>query len=255
MNKSPLMLEAEKKIGENLEFFLPREYGDKWKSSVHLGRLLRIHPSSIRRWLIKLGVDLHNNEDYLSRRIKRPSNSVLKYYYHTRKPIEEAAKERGVHKRTFYRWIERTGIEMRHGSEAHLKDGAFHPSNKKLAYLLSSYSNKKVIEICGVDWHTLRTWKHKAGLHKFRKSRYDSVKLRRQYISDLFEESRKDLERIRYDDFRIYKKEDGKSYRGLLDWYISHHCCNFNSAKKYMIQDYSINGKKSTSKLSLESSL
>ena len=212
MNKSRLMLNVEKKIGEQLETIFARDYVNEWKSSVYLGRLFGIPPSSARRWLTKLGFHLRSSEDYLRRKIKRPSNSALKYYYHKRKPIPEAAKERGVHTRTFYRWLEKAGIEMRHGSEARLKNGAFRPSNKKLAHMLSSYSNKKVAEICGVNERTLRTWKCEAGLHKFRKSGYDSIESRKRYIKYLLKLSGRNLESIRYDDFRIYRNGDGTSF-------------------------------------------
>lgn len=242
MKKSILMLKVEKRIGDKLENVFTRDYINNWKSPIYLGRIFSIHPATVRRWLPKLGFHTRDNNDYLSRRIKKPSKSVLKYYYHTRRPISKTAKERGVHTRTFYRWLERANIERRHGTEAHLKNDAFRPSNDYLKEMLAFYSDKKVAELCGINTHTLKIWKRRAGIYEPRGSKFDSLEFRRECIDDLIIKSCRNINDIRYNDFRIYKNADGNSFRGLLNWYIYTYNCNFRKLKEYIKSDYPKNG-------------
>ena len=200
---------------------------------------------------MKSGVKLRNSKDYLSRRIKKPLNNALRYYYHVRKPVAEIASERGVHPKTVYRWMESADIERRKGSNAYLDNGLTRPSNKELEVLLNQKNKKEIASIYDINPHTLRRWMQQAGLHQFKKSRYDSKYLRRNMVKDLLERLEKDFSQLRYEDFST-KKEDGNSYRGLLNWYIAHYRCRFSGVKKQMKEDYSENGKKIISKLSLE---
>ncbi|MEK6843831.1 MAG: hypothetical protein AABX83_00220 [Nanoarchaeota archaeon] len=251
MNRSPLMLGVERKIGENIESFLTEAYVNEWKSSLYIGRKLKVHPATIRRWLMKSGVNLRNTKDYLSRRIKKPLNNTLKYYYHVRKPVSEIASERKVCAKTVYRWMESADIERRKGSNAYLDNGFTRPSNKELEVLLSQKNKKEISSIYDINPHTLRRWIQQAGLHQFKKSRYDSKNLRRNMVKDLLERLEKDFSQLRYEDFST-KKEDGNSYRGLLNWYIAHHRCRFSGVKRQMKEDYSENDKMSNSILPSE---
>lgn len=164
----------------------------------------------------------------------------MKYYYEfARKPVSEIAKERGVWNKTVYRWLEEEGIERRRGTNSLLKKGFTKPSDKKLIRLSEEYTNNEIAKMYNIDPLTVRVWKQQAGLHKFRKSKYDNSTLRIKQLSDLFERSGKDFRRLRYTDFQKFKQPNGNSYRGLLNWYIFHYNCEFNEAKKYMKRDFS----------------
>jgi len=241
MNKTPLILRVEEKIGEQIETFLPKMYKVEWKSSNYLGKMFGVNSTTVLRWLVKLGVKLRKGpEDYLEKRIKKPPVGALKYYYEfARKPVAEIAKERGVFPKTFYRWLDREGIERRKGSEIYLRPGIKKPSIKKLTRLFDKYSQLKIAQMYGVNPLTIRRWKQKAGLYKFRKSKYDNTTMRIKHLSDLVEKSEKDFRRLRYNDFQEFKQSNGNSYRGLLNWYISHYNCEFNEVKKYMKRDFS----------------
>ncbi len=245
MQKSRLMLEIERKIGENIENYLSRICKNGWKSA-NIGKELGIHKATLCRWVVKLGLEKEN---------KIPSREELNYFYNViRKPVREAAREIGVDKRTYYRWLENAGIERRHDSEAYLPSGFSVPCKEDLVRHLSEKTNSETAAIYGVNPHTLRTWKQKAGLYKFRKSRYGDLSLRTQLLSILVNDSGKEIEELKYEDFKNVRQANGKTYRSLLNWYLSRNAHLFSIAKIEFIKDYKINGEKSISKLSLESS-
>ncbi len=243
---------------EDIDSFLLREYSENWKSTIYLARIVGVHRSTISRKLIKLGVKLRDTREYLDERIRKPSNSALRYYYHMHKPVSDVARERGVCAKTVYRWMDKAGIERRKGSDCYLNNGTSRPSDEKLARLLMENSQGFIAKIYGVNPHTIRKWKWQAGLHKFRKSKYDDIKTRKDALLCFLDYSGKNLNELRLDDFRQVRQRNRKSYRGLLNWYISHYNCRFGKAKEYMEAD--LYGKNrlivpNSSKLSLESSL
>lgn len=256
MNKSAKMLCAEKKIGEDLEIYLSRRYLEEWESTSYLAKRLGVHRATVGRWLNKLGIELRSLEDYFLKRIKRrPPKGTLGYYYnHSRKPVEEIAKERGVNKKTVYRWMDYNDLPRRKGSDIYLKEGFKKPRKEELAYFLSKMSQKDIASKYCVDPRTVRTWKQKALLHKPRKSKYDLPLERKKALDSVLDIIKKEPENLVCGDFTRVKQPNGRSYRGILDWYMSHHGYNFSRAKEHFINEF-YNGDSNPSKLSLESSL
>ncbi len=236
MQKTPLMLEVEKRIGEKLESYLPRMYSEEWKSSIYLGGELEVNSMTVRRWLVKFGITLRDGFDYTKRRVRKPPKGAIIYYYNLlRKPVKEVAKERGVCPKTFYRWMDKLGVERRHGSETFFDNDFVKPSKQELENLLCKHSNKEVASRFRINPRTLRTWKQKLGLHKSRKSKYDYKSLRKKMLDSLLEQIRKEPRDLIADDFKeLYL--NGRSYRGLLDWYISH----FGYGRFYQIKEHFI---------------
>ena len=230
------MQKVEKKIGEKLERYLPRMYSGEWKSSIYLGGELGVNSMTVRRWLVKFGITLRDGFDYTKRRVRKPSRGAIVYYYNfLRKPVKEAARERGVCPKTFYRWMDKLGIERRHGSEIFYDNDFIKPSKSELENLLSRMSNKEVASRFRINPRTLRTWKQKLGLHKPRKSKYDYKSLRKKMLDSLLEQTKKEPRNLVADDFKeLYLNV--RSYRGLLNWYISH----FSYGRFYQIKEHFI---------------
>ena len=256
MNKSVKMLCAEKKIGKNLETYLSMRYSEEWKSTSYLAEMLGVHRATVGRWLNKLGIELRSLEDYFLKRVKRrPPKGTLDYYYnHERKPVEEIAKERGVNKKTVYRWMDYNGLPRRKGSDIYLKEGLEKPKKEELAYLLSKMSQKDVASKYCVDSRTVRTWKQKALLHKPRKSRYDLQLERKKDLDNVIKITKKEPENLVCDDFIRAKQLNGRSYRGILDWYMTHYGYNFSRTKEHFLNEF-YNSDSNPSRLYLESSL
>ncbi len=236
MNKSAKMLSAEKRIGEDLEIYLPMRYLEEWKSTSYLAGILGVHRATAGRWLNKLGIEVRSLEDYFIKRVKgRPPKGTLEYYYnYSRKPVREIAEERGVNKKTVYRWMDYNGLPRRKGSNIYLKSGLEKPGKQELAYLLSRMSQKDIASKYSVNPRTVRTWKQKVLLHKPRKSKYDLQLERKNALDNVLKIINKEPENLVCDDFTHAKQPNGRSYRGILDWYMSHYGYNFSGAKGYV---------------------
>ena len=237
MKKTPLMLRVEGLIGESIEIFLPKIFENGWKSSYDLSLQLNIHRATLGRWLKKLGLEKEN---------KRPSREELDYSYNVaRKPVRKSAREIGVNPKTYYRWLEDACIERRQDSEAYLPKGFTRPSRDELERLLAEKTGIEAAVIYGINPRTLRTWKQKAGIYKFRGGKYDNLSLRVEMLSALCRDSGKKIEELNSEYFKNIKQPNGKSYRGLLNWYLVRFAHIFPVAKISMINDYKINSKKS----------
>ena len=217
------MLKVEKIVGEPLENYLPKIYNNDKKSADYSVINLGIHRVTLCRWAKKFG---------LEKETKRPSRKELDYSYNfLRKPVRQAAREIGVNTRTYYRWLEDANIERRLESEAYLPEGVIRPPREELSMLLTRKSNIEVASIYGINPHTLRTWKQKEGIHKFRKSKYYNLSLRILMLKKLVESSYKNIEELSLEDFGKVKQPDGKSFRGLINWYLSRYAHIFSIAK------------------------
>lgn len=239
MKKTKHMLDIEKRIGEPLNIYLYRMYEEKWKSSSYLGRKLRVNPTTIRRWLPKFGIEIRKREDYDSRRITRPFKEELDNDYNIKKrKVSEKAKEIGVCEKTIYRWMERDGIKRRNRSEFFSSNGVSKPSGEELEDILEKKSQQDAAKELGVDIFIIRRLRKKEGVFQFRKSKYDSLDARRELLGMMLDDINKDLKDLRTRDFRKAKRLNGKSYRGLLDWYLSHFRYIFTKAKENMVKDF-----------------
>src|SRR3989338_808532 len=220
MRKTPLMLEVEKKVGQKLEDFLQRIFEN---GSIELRQSLGVHRSTLCRWCIKFGFE---------KRIKRPSREVLNYSYNVlRKSVRKSASELEVNRRTYYRWLESAGIERRQGSGTYLSNGAIPYSKEDLEKSLAQRTNAETATLYGIDTHTLRTWKQKHGIFIFRKSKYDKLSLRVAMLYKLVHDSDKEVEKLSSLDFKRFKQPDGRSYRGVLNWYLNRYAHLYPIAK------------------------
>lgn len=260
MQKTLLMIESEKKIGKSLEIYLTYMYKKEKQTTSILAQRLNVHRATVGRWLAKLGIKTRSGfAYYLKKSVEIPSKKELDCNYNIlRRPVKECAKEKGVHTRTYYRWLENAGIERRYGSEAHLPPGITRPSREELEELTANKTDVEASAIYGVDTHTFRTWKKREGIYKFRKSKYDDLSLRLNMLRTLIKDGGKTIEELTSVDFGNVKQSNGRSYRGLINWYLARWACLYPIAKMEFIKDYNnLNGKvfRPTAKLSLESAL
>ena len=238
MEKTKLMLVVEQKLNEELENYLFIKYNEEFWTSTYIGRLMGIPAGTVRRWLPKFNIKLRNQEDYLARRIIRPAKGALKYCYnYLRIPVKQIAKERKVHPKTVYRWMEKEGIARRHGTEAYLKNGLKKPADEELKELCQEMKRFEIASIYNVWPETVDRWKQKIGLYTTEKSKYDSKKVRRKRLEEIINKTGKQIDELRLVDFYI-KQLNGKSYRGLLWWYTAHYGYDLSQTRKHLIKEF-----------------
>lgn len=225
------MRKVEAKIGENIIDYLINKYTLRFVSSNIIARNLDIDPSTAVRWLHRFGVEVRNPDFYFLKRAKRLSREELYSLYHVEgRTVNEIADIAQVDVKTIYRAMDRYGIERKNGKEK--------SSNSELFELLQRMSNNNIALRYKVDPRTVRTWKQRAFLHSPKKSKYDPKSERRKALDDILEMTGKNPEELVGDDFARVKKEDGRSYRGVLDWYMSHYGYNFTEAKEHFIKEF-----------------
>ncbi|MDO8508815.1 MAG: hypothetical protein Q7S27_03975 [Nanoarchaeota archaeon] len=233
------MLKIENKIGEKLDDYLIREYNHKHLSGEKIAGKINVGEKTLYNWLRSFNIPLRSIEDYIEYSTNKPPIGVLRYYYeHMRKPIKIIAKERNVNPKTIYRWMEKEGIERRHGSNAYLKKNINKPSNKKLncLYIENKLSRKEIALRYGVHPETVGIWLRKARLSKNFHSVYDKKKFRKKKLDELLEKAEKKPQDLSMRDFKNIKQENGRSYYGILTWYISRFGYNFSKAKEHLIR-------------------
>jgi len=239
MRKTKLMLKAEKKIGESIETYLNRRYHDDFMASTYLKDELVVSRITVCRWLSKLNIEIRSNRDYFERRIKYPKKGALTYCYnYLRIPVRKIAEERGVHKKTVYRWMEKEGIKRRHGTDAYLRNGCTKPTDEELEKLCEEKKTIEIASIYGVWPDTIDRWKQKAELFNHGKSKYDKKRVRKMSIDDIISKTGKNLLELTFDDFKKTKQQNGKSYRGLLYWYLAHYGYNFSQTKNHFVREF-----------------
>lgn len=243
MEKTRLMLKIENKINEKIEDYLLRRYNHENMSGKKLARDLNLGENTIYSWLKSFDIPRRTLEDYIVASSKRPPKGVLKHYYERMgKSVREVSEEREVDLRTIYRWMQEEGVERRHGTNAYLKKGIEKPSRKKLGilYIENKLSREKIAKRYGVHPETVGTWLIKAELNKKNKSIYDNEKLRKRFLDELLSITNKSPNELSQRDFKNNKRENGRSYYGILTWYLSRYGHSFSKAKERFIKEFYI---------------
>src|SRR3989344_797485 len=119
MDKSPLMLRTEARIGEDLEDFLRREYHQNGRSTVNISEQVGVSASCISNWLEEMSIytrsksrsNIKKNFGVLSR------NELNELYIKLRMSASEVGRQTGHSKSTVLKWLRRYGIQTRSISE------------------------------------------------------------------------------------------------------------------------------------------
>ncbi len=241
MEKTPLILKIERKIGGKIEDYLLRKYNHEHISGKKLARDLKIGENTIYSWLRLFNIPIRTLEDYIVTSPKRPPKGVLRYYYEfLRKPIETTAEEREVNPRTIYKWMQEEGVERLHGTNSHLKKGMIKPSKKKLGILYNEnkFSREEIASRYNVHPETIGIWLRKARFSRLYPSIYDNKRTRKKKLDELLSITKKSPNDLSQRDFKNNKQENRRSYQGILAWYISRFGYNFSKAKEHFIKEF-----------------
>ncbi len=99
-------------------------------------------------------------------------------------------------------------------------------------------NREKIAGLYGVHPKTAGIWLRKVRLSKLYPSIYDSKQLRKKKLNELLAKAKKSPNELFQRDFKNNKQENGRSYYGILTWYLSRLGYNFSQAREHFINEF-----------------
>ena len=172
-------------------------------------------------------------ESFLRETINRPRDTSGKFLHG--RSAAQVASELELDPCTMRRWFDFLGIERRRN-----KPGFFGRAPSRSA-LQSDYATLGSVEQLGVKYgvskETARHWLVESGIERNRPF-YQDVSSRIEHIKSFLEKSHKNLDVVTYIDFFNTKRNDGRTYSGLLFWYARTYECSPSEAIKIMNHEF-----------------
>ena len=172
-------------------------------------------------------------EGFLREMANRPRAASGKFL--RGKSVAQVASELDLDSCAMRRWFDFLGIERRRNKPN------FSGEVPSPDVLQSDYAVLESVEQLGLKYgvskETARHWLVEAGIERDCYS-YQSASSRVEHIKSFLGKSGKDLDTAAYIDFFKTKRDDGKTYSGLLHWYTRTYKCPPSKAIKIMGQEF-----------------
>ncbi len=135
---------------------------------------------------------------------------------------------------TVRRWFDYYDIERKHNKPNRSKNLDDVSTDELEEKYIEMESLSKVGKHYEVSKETVRKILRTISEKRIRYSNYNNSSFRIKQADNFFNKVKKDPERITYSDFFETKREDGKTYSGLLGWYVKNYKCPPSEAIKIM---------------------
>jgi len=257
--KTKKMLEVEARIGELIEVYLRREYGDRHRSVLELEEELGVSHLAVYNWLDEFKIKKRTvSEALLPKGFVKPSEKRLRYLYlNEGKTPKEIADEFGTSDSTIRNLLDEYGISRRSILEAkrlQAKRMEGKKSKRMLEieerigedlgeYLGREYESKNrstvdIAEELEVASGTVGNWLNWFGIDsRDSRGKYDSRDKRKEDTDRLLEILNKEPSELFTSDFVKKLREDGHSYYSVLGWYKRKHHCAVGEARDILLED------------------